>query len=71
MKEDLNYFTYPLFRSAIKRIPLDINDKDLNIDKKMREVDCLIQYNHENIVKYFEHFEMSNILYIVTEYCEV
>ncbi len=37
----------------------------------MPEIACLVKYEHENILKYFENFALNDFLYIVTEYCEV
>jgi hypothetical protein len=61
-----------LKRKAIKRIiPLNECDRNDIINKVMPEITCLIQYEHDNIVKYFDHFAMNNFLFVVTEYCEV
>ena len=37
----------------------------------MPEVTSLIEYKHDNIVKYYENFAMNDFLYVVTEYCQV
>ena len=35
------------------------------------EIIFLFSFNHENIVKYYEHFATNDFLYLVTEYCDV
>ena len=35
------------------------------------EINLLIQFRHENIIKYDEYFTDEMFLYIVMEYCEV
>jgi hypothetical protein len=37
----------------------------------MPEVTVLIKYEHDNIIKYYEHFAKNDFLCIVTENCEV
>jgi serine/threonine protein kinase len=61
---------------AIKKIPLyDENnvryDGNYVINKIMPEITVLIKFEHDNIIKYYEHFAINDYLYIVTEYCEV
>jgi serine/threonine protein kinase len=61
---------------AIKIIPLyDENnvryDGNYVINKIMSEVSALIRFEHDNIIKYYDHFANNDFLCIVTEYCEV
>ena len=39
------------------------------------DVELSSEINHENIVKYYDHFHMSiekeNLTFLVTEYCQV
>ena len=55
------------FEVAIKVIP----KKDIEADLKEidNEVEIIWQLDHPNIIKYFEKFENSSYIYIVTEYC--
>ena len=41
------------------------------LNKIVPEVIYLVSYKHENIVKYFEYFATKDLLFVVTEYCEV
>ena len=56
---------------AIKRISIKGKPSKDVINKDMREISILIQFQHPNVVKYFEFFADDNYLFIVTEYCEV
>ena len=35
------------------------------------EVNQLREHNHENIIKYYDHFIENEDLHVVIEYCEV
>jgi hypothetical protein len=37
----------------------------------MPEVTALIKYEHDNIIKYYDHFATNDFLFIATEYCAV
>lgn len=46
--------------------------KEISGINKQDYPECLLKdFNHENIVKYFDHFENEDFLFIVLEYCEV
>lgn len=56
---------------AIKSISIKEKPKQHVINKDMKEISILIQFQHPNVVKYFDFFADENYLFIVTEYCEV
>ena len=35
------------------------------------ELEILSEINHDNIVRYFDHFHLDKQTYLITEYCEV
>ena len=37
----------------------------------MNELDVYWEINHENIVKYFDHFNARSHNFLIIEYCEV
>ena len=41
----------------------------VSLSQLMKEIEILSQVDHPNIVKYLEHFETEQYLYIVMEYC--
>ena len=58
-------------RKAMKRISIKNMDMKDVINKIVPEINYLFKFNHENIVKYYDHFATNDNLYLVTEYCEV
>lgn len=59
-------------RVVAKRISL-AGCKPMEVVSKMEEIFMLMKFDHPNILKYFNRFEdrEKQLLYIVTEYCEV
>ena len=45
------------------------------VRKDSNEYSIYMQLSHENVLKYFDHFEReekgTNYIYIITEYCQV
>ncbi|ESO08953.1 hypothetical protein HELRODRAFT_150398, partial [Helobdella robusta] len=39
-------------------------------EEARKEVTCLAKLNHQNIVSYIEHSEVSSMLFIIMDYCE-
>ena len=55
----------------MKRISIKNMDMKDVFNKIVPEINYLFKFNHENIVKYYDHFATNDNLYLVTEYCEV
>ena len=45
------------------------------MDSTVNEIEFFSQINHENIVRYFDHFDMrigdEDKTFLITEYCQV
>lgn len=35
------------------------------------ELNLFLEINHDNIVRYFDHFNLDNQTFLIMEYCEV
>ena len=55
----------------MKRISIKNMDMQDVINRIVPEINYLFKFNHENIVKYYDHFVTNDNLYFITEYCEV
>jgi serine/threonine protein kinase len=44
---------------------------DFVLNKIVPEIIHLSIFQHENVIKFYEHFATENYLYLVTEYCDV
>ena len=60
-----------LSRKAIKKVSIQNYNKEYILNKIVPEIVHLSTFQHENIVKFYEHFSTENYFYIVTEYCQV
>jgi serine/threonine protein kinase len=61
-----------LKRKVIKQFKTKIPRNQKTISEVCNsEVNQLREHNHENIIKYYDHFIENEHLFIVIEYCEV
>ncbi len=76
MKNLKDHFVYHLIllkRKVIKQFKTNIQKIDQKTINEVynSEVNQLREHNHENILKYYDHFIENEHLFIVIEYCEV
>ncbi len=76
MKNLKDHFVYHLIllkRKVIKQFKTKIQKIDQKTINEVynSEVNQLREHNHENIIKYYDHFIENEHLFIVIEYCEV
>ena len=55
----------------MKRISIKNMDIKDVFNQIVPKINYLFNFNHENIVKYYDHFTTNDNFYLVTEYCEV
>jgi serine/threonine protein kinase len=73
LKDHFVYHLILLKRKVIKQFKTNIQKIDQKTINEVynSEVNQLREHNHENILKYYDHFIENEHLFIVIEYCEV
>jgi hypothetical protein len=73
LKDHFVYHLILLKRKVIKHFKTKIQKIDQKTINEVynSEVNQLREHNHENIIKYNDHFIENEHLFIVIEYCEV
>ncbi len=72
LKDNKVNYIFLLKRKVIKQFKTKIPKNQKSISEVCNsEVNQLREHNHENIIKYYDHFIENEYLHVVIEYCEV